>query len=204
MFESVFSNRIPNYIGESKIRHSAVCIPLILKDDGSYDILFTVRSSAIGSQPGDVCLPGGKLEKGEGPQEAAIREAMEELLIRREQLTLIGPSDIFHLTNINVHPFLCYLSGYEDTFNRDEVAEVFCVPLTFFLQHEPDRYVSNWKVDLPEDFPYDKIVGGKNYKWRDRREEILFYEYDGHVIWGMTAKIIESFVAILKSGENRT
>lgn len=200
MMTEIFTNRTPGLIGEAQIRHSAVCIPLIETAPGEYDILLTVRSSAIDSQPGDVCLPGGMMEEGETSEQGAVREAMEELLIHRQQLRVIGPADIFAGSQLYIHPFVTILTDYENTFSTDEVAEVFRVPLRFFLEQEPERHRTNWHVEMKEDFPFDKIVGGRNYRWRERKEEVLFYEYDGHVIWGITAKILHAFADTLSSG----
>lgn len=190
--------REPRRIGAENEHHAAVVIALLPTPSGEYDILFTTRSGKIDSQPGDACFPGGMVEEGETPEEAVVREAREELLIADDQLELVGPGDIMVTSGLQVHSFAGILHGYNGTFSTDEVAEVFRVPLAYFLGNEPQRYAAAWKVELPEDFPYDKVVGGRNYKWRDRKSEYLFYEYEGHVIWGMTARILNTFVKILK------
>ena len=66
---------------------SAVLIPVIMKADG-YHILYEVRAAKLRTQPGEICFPGGRIEPGEDPGEAAVREAMEELLIRRDQIEI--------------------------------------------------------------------------------------------------------------------
>ena len=51
---------------------------------------------------------------------------------------------------------------------------------------------------LPEDFPYHLIVNGENYKFSKLSVHHLFFQTNGHVIWGLTAKIISNVVDILK------
>ncbi len=192
----LLQKRMPLPIREEKPYDASVLIPLIQKEDGTLEILFEVRSSELNGQPGDSCFPGGKAEKGERPAETAIRETCEELLVSPESIRLLGPSDYLDNGRLRIYPYAGKLLDYRGTFSRDEVAEVFTVPLNFFLTHEPDRRVVEWKPDLPEDFPFEKIFGGRDYAWRKRKDTILFYEYQGHVIWGMTAKILEAFLKI--------
>ena len=194
-------NHTPKLIGEEQFFKAAVCIALIenhplhntQEASGSYDILFEVRSNKIPAQPGDVCLPGGAVEPGESYEEAALRETCEELLISHEQIELIGRADYLHTGTLIIHPFVGILKNYKGTFQKEEVEEVFRVPLQFFLETEPERHQIEAKVIPDEGFPYELIAGGKNYQWRSRKTEELFYQYDGHVIWGLTARMIYAF-----------
>ena len=181
-------------IGLPESRKAAVCIPLLETADG-YDILFEVRSASVASQPGDICLPGGSVEEGETTQEAALREMCEELLVRPGQMEVLGLMDLFGggTGRFYVYPYAVILREYEGTFSTDEVAQVFSVPLDFFLNTEPEIYHTSMKVIPEEGFPFERIHGGREYGWRERREEILFYQYGGHTIWGMTAKIVHAF-----------
>lgn len=191
-----FQNYTPKLIGEDQFFKASVCIALIETDD-DYDILFEVRSSQIPDQPGDVCLPGGAVEAGESYEEAAIRETCEELLMKPEQIRIIGPSDIMHVRNTMIYPYVGILSGYKGTFSRSEVAEVFRVPLQFFQETIPAKYPVEALAKPSEDFPFELIQGGRNYKWRIMKTDELFYQYEGHVIWGLTARIINSFCKLL-------
>lgn len=191
------ASHVPSLIGFEQCRKAAVCIPLIGKD-GAYEVLFEVRAAHIQSQPGDVCFPGGMMEDGETPVQAALREMQEELLVKHEQMEVLGQMDLFWGSRLCVFPFAVRLRDYEGTFCPDEVAEVFTVPLSFFLEHEPEIYSISLSVIPGGDFPYDRIRGGRDYGWRPRREEIYFYEYEGRTIWGMTARILASFVEACK------
>lgn len=194
---SKFSNRRAGIIMDERCWKSAVCIPLIETESG-YDILFEVRSAKIPDQPGDICLPGGMIEPGETPEIAAVREMCEELFVAPEQIELIGPADILHKTNLIIYPFVTKLRGYDGRFSADECAEVFTVPLEFFLNTEPQAHTVEWRVRESESFPYHLINGGKNYKWREQKQTQLFYLYEDRVIWGITGRIINSFIKTLK------
>ena len=187
----------PGIIGLNEINNSAVCIPVVQTEAGE-GILFEVRASHIPDQPGDICLPGGRIESGESPEEAAVRECAEELLIEPCQVELIGPSDIFHTENVIVYPYVVRLKDYNGTFSRHEVAEVFSVPVSFFLENEPERHRVNAVVVPDEGFPYERIAGGRNYKWRARYTDQLFYQYGEYTIWGLTAKVINAFAELIR------
>ena len=179
-----------NIITESNQKHYAIAIPFI---DAEH-LLFQVRSDKLDRQPGDICFPGGAVEDGETPEEAVIRELSEELLLSREQIDLHEETCLLVNDSAIIHCFPCHICDYDGSFNHEEVAEVFLVPLSFFENTPAKVYEVDWKPVFPSDFPFDKIHGGRNYGWRPRKSRIRFYEYGGRVIWGMTARIIENFV----------
>lgn len=184
------------------LHQSAICIPLIetkKENRKEYEVLFEVRSPKIHHQPGDICFPGGMIEEKEKPVDAAMREACEELCIESEQIKLLGGIDLLIGSSIVVYPYVVLLRDYKNTFSMSEVKEVFSVPLQFFLEREPENYEVERPAIPPKDFPYDKIIGGKNYKWRKRFETVYFYQYQDYTIWGMTAKILHSFVDIWRN-----
>jgi len=193
---SVFRNRIPKVTGEENIRNSAVMIPVLETAEG-LRLLFEVRSEELVHQPGDICFPGGRIEEGETAEEAALRELTEELLISADQVEIIGPADVFAAGSGYVYPYVCLLKAYDFRFNEEEVADVFTVPISFFMDHEPEMHTVIYKPVFGEDFPFEKIHGGRDYGWRAHENSILFYEYEGRVIWGMTAKIVNAFIGVL-------
>ena len=200
--KEILVHHTPAFIGMDQCHQAAVCIPLLKNTSGGYDVLFEVRAATIAHQPGDVCLPGGMVEKGETPREAALRELKEELLLKEDQISYLGDMDkLYSGGSLVMHSFATEVKGYQNTFNPAEVAEVFTVPLEFFLHTDPECYVIRAKVEPGEDFPYERICGGREYRWRSRKEEVCFYQYEGHVIWGLTAKLMRAFADVVRDRE---
>ena len=197
MNDNVLKQKDVPIITEGELRRSAVAIALTEKED----VILEVRSEKIGRQPGDICLPGGRLEGDETPEQTVVRETAEELKIGKEQIEVIGPTGIFIAGTQEIHSYLCRISGYTGTYQEDEVSQILQVPLAFFLETKPEMYEISWKPVMGDDFPFDKIHGGKNYKWTDRKSKCRFYEYNGYVIWGFTARILEAFAQLQGESE---
>ncbi|MGH4051098.1 MAG: NUDIX hydrolase [Clostridium sp.] len=196
--EQMFKDRLPKVIG--KLDESAVMI-LLVEDVEGLSIVFEVRAFNLRSQPGDVCLPGGRVEPGENPKETAIRETMEELNLKRNQIEVIGDMDYYISPYGNIlYSFVGNLKYGEINPSRDEVDHIFKVPLKFFLETKPLLYNMNIGPLSQEGFPFHLINGGKDYKFRKGNLGQYFYEYNNYVIWGFTAQIIKSFVDVL--GDN--
>ena len=186
-----------------KLRFFAI-MPLLTEIDGELHFILNERAAGV-NQPGDVRFPGGHQEKGESLQETALRETEEEIGIPRESIQVLGKSD-FVLTIYRgmIQPFVGFVPYevyHQAKPNPEEVEAIFTVPLKFFMETEPDKYDTVWKVIQSDDFPYERIEGGKNYPFSKNRTTQLFYEYDGYTIWGFTAQVIRNIVDILKAKE---
>lgn len=189
---------------------SAVLIP-ILEEADTLQILLEVRSFRLRSQPGEICFPGGRIEKGESPLDAALRETREELLINEDQIKILGA--LPRTTGPTLAPlyvFIGLLSNYHESFSEEEVQYIMKVPLRYFLEHEPEHHRIRLRSIPDEDFPYDLIPGGRDYKWREKSYDIPFYrdiqagqETDSvrPVLWGMTARVLDQFATLLKTTE---
>ncbi|MEE0955934.1 MAG: CoA pyrophosphatase [Eubacterium sp.] len=189
-----------HFRNSSDAHESAVLIPLVKEKDGSASLLFEVRSSRLDAQPGDICFPGGRMEEGETAEETAIRETAEELLVKPSQVSILGRLDgMMGPTGGAIWPVVGELKDYDGNFSKDEVGEVFKVPLDFFLNTEPERYGTTLVTVPDDDFPYDKINGGRNYGWGKKHQTMLFFEYKDRVIWGFTARAVWRFRKFLET-----
>lgn len=203
---------------ESTSKSFGVLIPIIETPRG-LSVLFEVRAASLRRQPGEICFPGGSTLDGESTTAAAIRETSEELLIEMSSIEVVKELDVINVYSGGIlRPvvgLLRSLEGFDgadgigvgDTdggerraFSADEVAEVFTVPLSFFLEHEPDYYDIEMRSFPTADFPYDKIPDGEDYHWDIGHRSVCFYTYRDKTIWGLTAGIMHDFVKRLKRG----
>ena len=192
-----WGRKAPVRVDRDERRGAAVMILLVPGESGP-EILFEIRAGHV-AQPGEVCFPGGAIEAGETPRKAAVRECMEELLVKKKQLRVLSPMhEMGAHGGRTVWSYLGELSGYGGTFDPEEVAEVFTVPLAWFLENEPEAHVVELVQVRGEDYPYDLIPGGKSYPFRGSKTKAYFYRVPVKgreiIIWGMTAKLLHEFV----------
>lgn len=193
------SGHVPVYPEVQMPQTSAVLIPLLDRPDG-ISILFERRASTLRHQPGEICLPGGRMEPGESAVETAIRETCEELLIEPDQIETAGEMNgIMGPAGAPIWPVIGQLSDYRGSYSVNEVAEVFTVPVKWFMEHEAAVYKADMVTVPGDDFPYDLIPGGRDYSFRKKATEFYFYQTRSGVIWGLTAHVIHSFVQICLS-----
>ena len=162
-------------------RQSAVLIP-IFHTDGEYRILFTKRTNNLDVHRGQISFPGGSVDKTDAsPEETALREAYEEIGLRREDVTVLGRTDDARTMTSKyiVHPFVGLIPyPYDFRISQREVERLIEVPFRVFL---PDG-----KSDKILPIEYE----GGTYT-------SLSYVYEGEVIWGATARIMKNFIEIL-------
>lgn len=180
---------------------AAVVLPLLV-ENGGLSVLFEVRAAQLAWQPGEICFPGGRIEAGDAePEQAAVRETYEELMLAPGGLQLLGPLDyLVSPIGVIIYPFAGYIADPAAIKpSADEVAAVFTVPLRYFLENEP--LIAQMEVatrPLPG-FPTELLPAGYQTDWRRRAAyPVHFYRYGEHVIWGLTARIMYSFAEICR------
>jgi len=161
-----------------QLRRACVLIPII-RDNG-WSLLFSRRADNLASHSGQIAFPGGAVEPGESFEEAAIREAEEEVGIPARNVELIGRLDdvITANTGFLVAPFAGIVHDrVEYVLQAGEVAEVFEVLIEKLLDPAlPDvRYVT----------------------YRDRQYPAYFYPYGPYEIWGLTGRILKAFLDLV-------
>ena len=199
ILESIFREREP--AAEEGFRFFSVLVPAVRKGNRLY-LLYEVRAKHMTRQPGEVCFPGGEMEAGETAMECALRETYEEIGIGQDKIRVINQLDtIYTYSNFLMYCFLGIIEedAMEDVnLNPDEVEEIFLVSLDELLCSRPDVYKTSVVPQIPEDFPYDKVSGGKHYNWRKGSAIVPVYEIDGRVIWGLTARITKRFTEVIR------
>ena len=172
-------------------RYAVLC-PITERPDGLH-VLLEVRAAQL-RQGGEVCFPGGRAEPGESWEDCALRETFEELSIPPEEIEIIGKTDFLCVPGKSLlQPILGVVSpaGMISVIPSScEVAEVFTVPLDFLRTTAPEIYTYRLKAQIPEDFPYAVVGIPQDYRWAGGEAEVPVWHYEGHVIWGMTARIL--------------
>ena len=192
----IFNGKMGNKIGKYKTYGIMI---LIYENQGESYLILEKRALSLRSQPGDICLPGGKLEEGETPKEAALRETMEELNLKREEINYVGEMDYFITPYGSIlYPFVSTIDNSPSDPSKDEVGELIKLPIEFLVNEEPYEYKMNIGPRNYDDFPFDLINGGKDYKFSEGTMPQYFYEYKNHVIWGFTARVLKEFADIIK------
>lgn len=177
----------------NKGRQYAVFVPFVQKE-GEWYLLFEVRSKNMRLQPLDVCFPGGKIEKGETPSEAAAREMKEELGISPK--IIYGESDFLVLrTGDVIYPVVGVIEGGIDISpSKEEVDHIFYAKVSD-LKELDEKYRLILKP-TPE-FSPETLGLTEEYVFRDGMEEFSVYRAEQHVIWGITGRIIENILSLL-------
>ncbi|MEN9717724.1 MAG: hypothetical protein RIQ99_602, partial [Pseudomonadota bacterium] len=156
-----------------ELRPAAVLAAITERDDRP-GFLLIHRPSNMRSHPGQVAFPGGKIDPGETPVEAALREAWEELGIHGRDVSVIGTSDVYRTG-----------SGYAIT------PVIAVVPPDIELNPSPTE-VAQW-FEAPVDFVFDPANHTHHSAfWEGRERRYIEIMWQQHRIWGVTAGIISN------------
>jgi 8-oxo-dGTP pyrophosphatase MutT (NUDIX family) len=174
----------------------AVLVPLVKTENGEA-MLLEVRSEKV-KQPGEICFPGGRVESGETVVQAAVRETCEELGVDPADIEVMSELDTLTMDDgREVHVVSAWLDISEVEslrLSEDEVSEVFLLPLDWLRRNPPVHYEL---AGTPKDELPDKLLGYLSHYYIDYRDERKtdWIEFEGHGIWGLTAKIIKKHIS---------
>lgn len=189
-----FGSHVPGLMGARS--EFAVLCPFLEKEDGLH-LLFEVRAKKL-SQGGQVCFPGGRMEPGETKEQCAVRETSEELSIPPNEIQLFGQSDFLCMQKgFLMHPILGIVSPEgiaQIQPSAAEVAEVFTVPVDFFKETPPEEYAYDLNPYMDPSFPFESVGVTPAYPWMSGRVDVPVWHWQGHPIWGMTARIVRDIL----------
>ncbi|WP_459129009.1 NUDIX hydrolase [Guggenheimella bovis] len=172
------------------IKKYAVMI-LFTEIDGEEEIIFEKRAQTLIAQPGEVSFPGGRVEKDESYEEAAIRETMEELGIKEEDLEIFGPLDLLitHHNQIVSTWVGKYLpGGLPETYSKDEVDYLFSVPIKELRSMKPELHPTSYVLEIGENFPLP------DYPFH-RTDRLIPFYMTKEIIWGLTGSILHYYLS---------
>ena len=170
---------------EEGVRRAAVALIFLAGEGGAPELLFIKRADYPADPwSGQVAFPGGREEAGDANlAHTAMRETREETGIDLgRDGTVIGTLDDLRpqstrLPAIIVRPYVVLLNRVESLVLSDEVALAFWIPLGVL------RQTASWR---------DTTVLARGIQMNQRA-----FHHEGHVIWGMTERILAQLLALL-------
>lgn len=158
-------------IGDAPRRPAAVLVGW--REGVQPRLVLTVRNDSLQAHAGQVAFPGGRTDPEDADAVAtALRESEEEVGLDRRLVTPIGYLDSFDtISGYRITPVVARIASEASLYPAPaEVAEVFEVPLAFFLDPANLR---RYSMDF-----------------RGHRREMVEFIHGGHRIWGATAAML--------------
>jgi 8-oxo-dGTP pyrophosphatase MutT (NUDIX family) len=171
---------LPAELPGQSLRPAAV-LCAVFDEGGQAQVILTRRSAHLRSHTGEVSFPGGRLDPGETPLAAALREADEEVGIDPDTVEVVGRlSTVSTRRNPSaITPFVGILPGRPDLRpNHAEVDRAFTVPVVELYQ--PDVYHEElW-------------VGPDGSEW-----PVTFFDVIGDTVWGATGRVLRELLDVI-------
>ena len=169
----------PPGLNPARIRDAAGLVLVFPIDDRAH-IVLTVRADTLGRHSGQVALPGGVVDPGETFEQAALREAHEEVALDVSGVRVLGALTSLEIpvSGFRLHPIVAAKEARPSLVPADgEVARILEVPL--------DELLAPGSVQTTQ-------------RERDgRRLTIPAFHVGADEIWGATAMVLAEFLALL-------
>ena len=162
-------------------RSSAVLAAMYPDAEGLATVILTRRSSKLRSHRGQVSFPGGRLDPGETPVQAALREATEEVALDAALVDVVGELD--HLAT--------YTSGAE------------IAPFVGILSERPKLAAQESEVARIIEVSLAELLAPET--WREERwgfpgvgmTAMSFFELPGDTVWGATSRMLRQLLSVV-------
>jgi len=155
---------------------AAVLVPLFEDRDGDMRLVLIKRPDSMPTHAGHIAFPGGRPDPGDrDPVHTALRETHEEVGIPEEAVEVIGFLPVINTVEfpLLVHPVVgVFMADVELTPSPREVAQIHTPRVADLAE------ANRWVFDF----------------WRDHR--IWFFDLDGDVLWGATARMVRFLVGL--------
>lgn len=140
-------------------------IILYEKGDGYY-LLLTKRTMRVMRHKGQISFPGGEYEEDDGTlKTTALRECYEEIGVKKEDVKILDTLDVVNTRKSNF------------------IIKPFVATIPFPYEFKANEFEVEKIIEIPLSF----LLAERNYK-KDR------WTYNNHVIWGVTARILNRFI----------
>ncbi|TGN45947.1 CoA pyrophosphatase [Paracoccus liaowanqingii] len=141
--------------------------------EGDGRLVLTKRASGLRHHPGQIALPGGKVDPGDADTiAAALREAREEVGLDPAQVRILGTLPPHRtVTGFAVTPVVAVIRGpFTPVAEAGEVQEVFTLPFDHIA--DPARY----RIE--------------RRRWRGSWRSYHAAPFGPYYLWGATARIL--------------
>ena len=159
---------------------------LLYPHDDTLQFPLTVRGSGLRNHTGQVSLPGGRVDAGESFEDAALREAEEEIGVDPRVVELLGRLTPLHIpvSGYILHPVIGFTS-MRPAFQRAEWEVARIIEAGVSVLNDPRSRKREMRT---------RSVNGKTIE-----VDVPFYDIDGEKVWGATAMVLAEFCAILSA-----
>jgi 8-oxo-dGTP pyrophosphatase MutT (NUDIX family) len=167
----------------------AATLLALFEEGGEARVVLIRRAAALPDHPGEIALPGGRVQPGESMVEAALRETHEEVGIAPGDVDVIGWLErVVGRTSGSVATPIVGLLAARPTLVSDpvEVEAAFDVALSELLAEGVYRE-ERW--DTPAACPNGVPVA------KDR--PVYFFELPEATVWGMTARVLRQLLVLV-------
>jgi 8-oxo-dGTP pyrophosphatase MutT (NUDIX family) len=175
---------VPDLALPGPARRPAAVLCALFDEDGEAEVLLTRRSARLRSHTSEVSFPGGRLDPGEAPLDAALREAHEEVGLDPSTVDVLGRLATMRTTvdPAPILPFVAALPGRPVLHpNPAEVERAFTVTLI--------------ELSAPE------VYREELWTLPDGVERSMhFFELIGDTVWGATAKMLRELLDVVLAG----
>lgn len=182
VIRKALSRRTTQWVDDPLLTPAAVLVAMYPKD-GEYCVLLNKRSEEVEYHKGEISFPGGARDPEDNDFiDTALRETEEEMGIDRKDVTILGELDeVVTRSNFHVKVFVGSIAyPYKFQPSAVEIAEVLEVPIPSL--NDP----SNFRIET-------HLEDGVPVTTRS-------YAYKEHLIFGVTARILQQFLEVLADG----